>query len=164
MAYLLYNHGSYYGVFTHTGRKHWVRIGRVDKQNARKILRQLEVEYAKDRLNLTEVKPITLFEFFDKYLDYTKANKAQSTHKRELQILTHIREYFGNIFLRKITNQMIEGYKTKRLNDDITNSGVNRELAVVSHMLRKAIDWQYIKDSPFKGISLLKKEINPIKF
>lgn len=164
MACLLYNHGSYYGVFTKAGRKHWVRIGRVDKQNARKILRQLEVEYAKDRLNLTEEKPITLFEFLDKYLDYTKANKAQSTYKRELQILKHIREYFGNVFLRKITNHMVEGYKAERLKDDVTNSGVNRELAVVSHMLRKAVDWQYIKDSPYKGIRLLKKEINPVKF
>jgi integrase-like protein len=159
MAYLLYNHGSYYGIFTHAGRKHWVRIGRIDKQNARKILRQLEVEYAKDRLNLKEVKPITLFGFLDKYLDYTKANKAQSTHKRELQILNHIREHFDNIFLRKITNQMIEGYKSKRLKDDVSKSGVNRELAVVSNMLRKAVDLQYIKDSPFKGISLLKKKL-----
>lgn len=164
MAYLLYNHGSYYGIFTKGGRKLWIRIGRVDKQNARKILRQLEVEYAKDRLNLIEVKPIALFEFLDNYLDYAKANKAQSTYKRELLIYKHIGEYFGNIFLKKITNQMIEGYKAKRLMNDVTNSGVNRELALVSHMLRKAVDWQYLKDSPYKGIRLLKKELNPVRF
>jgi len=87
MASLVYNHNSYYAVFSASGKKKWIKIGRVDKKKARQILKKLEVEFAKDRLNLEEAKSITLYEFMDEYTRYAKTNKSIATCKRELEVM-----------------------------------------------------------------------------
>lgn len=49
MASLVFNHGSYYAVFSQYGKRHWIKIGNVDKVNARKILKQLELAQTQNR-------------------------------------------------------------------------------------------------------------------
>ena len=43
MAYLVFKHGSYYAVFK-ISKKKWIKIGRVDKPFAKRILKQLEIK------------------------------------------------------------------------------------------------------------------------
>jgi hypothetical protein len=78
MAYLVYKHNSYHAIFSKSGKKHWIKIGNVDKKQAKQVLKQLELEFAKDRLNLNQTKTITLFDFIGKYLEYAQANSLQS--------------------------------------------------------------------------------------
>ena len=63
MASLAFKGGSYYGIFSKGGKKKWLKIGRVDKKQAKKILRQLELEYSKDRLNLSLPVDLTLNQY-----------------------------------------------------------------------------------------------------
>ncbi len=87
MASLVFNHGSYFAVFSVSTRKIWKKIGKVDKKEAKQILRNLELEIEKERLNLVEIKQITLFDYIEKYLPYAQANKADSSYYRELKII-----------------------------------------------------------------------------
>jgi len=56
VASLVFKHKSYYAVFSTDGKKKWVKIGRVTKQEATKLLKQLELEYIKGKLSLDIVK------------------------------------------------------------------------------------------------------------
>jgi len=76
MASLVFKAGSYYGIFSRGKKKKWLKIGRVDKKQAAKMLRQLELEYNKDRLNLNLPINLTLDQYLEKYFKYTKTNKA----------------------------------------------------------------------------------------
>jgi len=54
MASLVFKYKSYYAVFSINRRKKWVRIGKVSKVQANKILKQLETEHLKGKLGLIE--------------------------------------------------------------------------------------------------------------
>lgn len=164
MACLVYKHNSYYGVFSKSGKQKWVRIGNVDKKDARRILKKLEAEMTKDRLNLFEVKQISLYAFIDLYLQYVKANKAKSSYQREMQVVKTIKKIFGDIPLMKITTLIIEEFKSKRIQEGLKPWSINKELAILRFMLKKAVDWKYLQESPYKGIRLVKVGKLPIKF
>ncbi len=43
MGALVYNHGAYYAVFSVSNKKIWRKIGKVDKKEAKQILRKLAI-------------------------------------------------------------------------------------------------------------------------
>ena len=51
MTSLVYKHKSYYAVFSIKSKKKWIRIGRVDKKVARKLLKHLELEHVKGSMS-----------------------------------------------------------------------------------------------------------------
>ncbi|MER3447471.1 MAG: hypothetical protein C4291_11825 [Candidatus Dadabacteria bacterium] len=117
MGYLTFKGKSYYAIFAVSGRKIWKKIGRVDKREAKRILKQLSLEFEKDRLNIREIKYITLFDYIERYLEYCLANKATSTYRREAVVMKPQKEFFGNIPITRIDTQMIESYKVKRVKE-----------------------------------------------
>lgn len=74
MASLIYNHGSYYAVFSYGKNKKWIKIGKLDKKQAQQISKQLEIEWAKDKLGIMEIKDVSLFDFLDKIASFQYDN------------------------------------------------------------------------------------------
>ncbi len=64
--------------------------------------------------------------------------------------------YFGGMRLDRITNLMIEDYKTHRL-QSVRPSSVNRELAVIKHSYNQGILWELVNKNPCRGVKLLKE-------
>lgn len=162
MPSLIYNHGSYYGIFSLNGRKKWIKIGRVDKKEAKQILKKLESKISMDRLNIFEIKPISLYQFIEEYLKYSKINKAPNTYRIERDTCIRLKGCYGDITLNKITPQKIEEYKAMRLERRLKPGGLNRELAVIRFMLNRAKEWKYITEAP--KVKMLKEETKPVKF
>lgn len=162
MASLVFKHKSYYGVFSVRTKKRWIKIGKVGKKEAAKILKRLELEFAKDRLNLYETKPTSFYDFVNMYLEYAKTNKADSTYKREQEIVIYLKKFFGNISIAKIDSHRIEAYKTKRVKRELKPATVNKELSVLRFMLNKAHEWKYLDKTP--RVTLLKIPREPAKF
>jgi site-specific recombinase XerD len=162
MASLVYKHNSYYAVFSASGKKKWIKIGRVDKKKARQILRKLEIEFTKDRLNLGEAKSITLHEFMDGYIRYAKTNKSIATLKRELEVIQIIKSIIGDVPLEKIDTHTVEENKAKRSAKKLKPATINKELSVLRFMLNRAIEWGYQTSKP--KVKLLKLPKEPPKF
>jgi len=141
MASLVLKAGSYYGVFSRGIKKKWIKIGRIDKKQATKILKQLELEYSKDRLNLNLPISLRLNQYIDKYLEYAKVNKAIATYNRELEVIKAIKRFFKDIELTKIDTLAVENYKANRKNEGLKPASVNKELSVLRFMLNKAFEW-----------------------
>ncbi len=162
MASLVYKHKSYYAVFSINSKKKWIKLGKIGKKEANKLLKQLELTYTKEKLLLISVKPTYLYDYVAEYLIYCKINKALSTHKREVTITSSIKSYFGNIPLDKIDNRGVEKYKSKKLSDGLQPVTINRELTVLRFMLRKAHEWKYVVTMP--AINDLKVPNKPVRF
>ena len=148
MASLVNKKGTYYAVFSISRKKRWVKIGNIPNKEARQILKKLELEFIKGRLNLLEVTPPLLYEYLQTYLDYAVTNKASRTIKREHAVIKALKSFFGNTELKKIDSLSIERYKAKRIADGLKASSINREIEVLSYMLSKALEWKYIVDKP----------------
>jgi hypothetical protein len=90
MASLVFKAGSYYGIFSRGKKKKWLKIGRVDKKQAAKMLRQLELEYNKDRLNLNLPINITLDQYLEKYFKYTEVGELKFDRDVNTELSTKI--------------------------------------------------------------------------
>ena len=162
MASLVFKYKSYYAVFSINRRKKWIRIGKVSKVQAKKILKQLETEHLKGKLGLIENKQILLDDFLNEYRAHSQTNKAPSTLRLEKGIAKTIQSHFGNVLLRTIDNYGLEGYKASRVSKGLKPASVNREIMAIKYMLRKANEWKYIEHIP--NIKLLKLPKRPVQF
>ena len=91
--------------------------------------------------------------------------KAFQTSKRYL--LAKVKDHFGEQRLSQITYLDLETYRNKRKATPTkggkprADASVNREMALIGHMLGKAVEWGMLEASPFKkGKRLMLKENN----
>lgn len=92
-------------------------------------------------------------DFAERYLnDYAKTSKR--SWKTDASYLKPMKEFFGDVFLSSIAALDIEKFKTRRLEDGVTRSTVNRCLAILRRMLNLAIDWGYLEESPMRKVGL----------
>jgi integrase len=100
-----------------------------------------------------------------RYTENFRTQKAFRTSKRYL--LAMVQEHFGERRLSEITYLDLETYRNRRKATPAkggkprTDASVNREMALVSHMIGKAVEWGMLETSPFKkGKRLMFKENN----
>ncbi len=120
-----------------------------------------ETDYDKALLKISEIVrkatqetsrgPITFEELASEYIPYAQANKADKTASEEVIKLKGILKVFGNRKLSEITTREIESYLLKR-GKDVGRATVARDLALIRYMLRKAVDWGYLKENPAQKI------------
>jgi len=70
-------------------------------------------------------------------------------------------EYMG-LPLKQISVSLIEKWRTKKLNNNIKPSTINRCVAVIRALLTKAVEWKVLEENPLKGLKQLKIDNNPI--
>jgi len=99
------------------------------------------------------------------YVENFGTQKAFNTSKRYL--LAMVQEHFGERRLSQITHLDLETYRNKRKATPArggkprTDASLNREMALIGHMLNKAVEWGLLEASPFKkGNRLMLKENN----
>ncbi|HEX3035163.1 MAG TPA: tyrosine-type recombinase/integrase [Thermodesulfobacteriota bacterium] len=136
----------------------------MSKTAAKEVLRKLEGEYDRKKFGIVDEKLIPFEEFSKEYLEYSKTNKAEESHRRDKTSMQNLNRFFRSIHLPRLTTHLIEQFKIKRLSEGVAPRTVNIELTCLSHMLNKAVERGYIKESPFKGIKLLTYEKKPPKF
>jgi len=164
MAGLTKKKDVWWAIFRIDGRQKWVKIGSVSKTTAREILRGLEETYAKKRYGLLDEKNVSFKSYSEEYLKYSKTNKAERTYERDITSLNSLLRYFENSPLPSISGYQIEQFKTARLEEGVSPRTVNIELRCLSHMFNKAVEWNYLRESPFKGVKLLRYEKKPPRF
>lgn len=139
------------------GRRKRKKVG-PSKKLAEQILKDIQVKTAKgEYLGIFEEKKILFSDFFQKYLSFSKTNKSFFSYKRDLASSKNLLPVFGDKYLIEIIPQMVEEYKTERLQEDVTPATVNRELSCFRHLFNKAIEWGYLNKNPMQGVRLLKE-------
>lgn len=97
------------------------------------------------------------------YALYAAANKADSTVHRDNSRLRLLRRVFGKWKLKDIGNFDIERFKQCR-RGQVKPATVNRELALLSHMFHKAVDWGYLESNPLQCVQLFKESPGRIRY
>jgi integrase len=107
-----------------------------------------------NRLNDDPVEVATIGDLIDRYMREESPTKAAATHKSNQKHARFLRAAFGRIQPPELTTRAIYMYM------DARNAPVvaNRELAMLSHMFKKAIRWGIVDSNPCLGV-----ERNPEK-
>jgi integrase len=144
------------------GKQYKRKIG-PNKKLAEQVLHDIELQQIKgEYLGIHEAKKISFSDFAREYLAFAMSTKAPSTYAgnaREMQRL--IRAFDG--YLSKLSTAMIERYKVQR-SQEVKPATVNRELALLKHMLTKAVEWSYLKSNPAKSVKLLKEPPGRLRY
>lgn len=145
------------------GRRKRRKIG-PSKKLAEQVLKDVQVKLAKgEYLGVHELKKVLFKDFADRYLEYSKANKARSSNRRDEVSIAHLNEFFESKYLHEITTRLIEEYKAKRL-EKVAPATTNRELACLKHMYTKAVEWDYVKANPADSVRLLKEPPGRLRY
>jgi integrase len=118
-----------------------------------------------DIFDVKKESQLTLNDLAARYKENFGDQKAFATSKRYL--LDVVRGHFGDRRLSQVTYLDLETYRNRRKATPVmggkprTEASVNREMALISHMLTKAVEWGLLENSPFKkGKRLMLKENN----
>jgi integrase len=150
--------------FYHQGKRIRRKVG-PSKKVAEMALADVQVKKAKnDFLGVCEPKKILFKNFVAEYLEYSRVNKARSSYERdETVIRAHLVPVWGDYHISRITSKMIEDYKLKRL-ESVAPATLNREMNTIKGLFGKAVEWEYLRESPAKPVKWLKTSRGSIRF
>jgi integrase len=131
----------------------------VTRLQAEELIATFRTDARHGRLNLPPRRklPLNFKEAAIKYLEKLEAEGGKDLKTKRYRCKHHLVPFFGEMALAKMGSSDVERYKVHRLNANAKHGTINRELAVISHLIGKAIDWKWIDRKPCK-IAKLKED------
>ena len=104
---------------------------------------------------------ISLSNFIEKYKVIHDSLNAETTRARNHWTFRVIESELGTRSIRSLDLETVETYKATRLRS-VKPITVNVELRILRSLLRKAVDWNYIKKCP--RVKLIRVDDEPVRF
>lgn len=119
----------------------------VTRAQAETFIEQARTDARAGRLNLPKGRKVALgfSEAGASYVDRLRASAGKNIDRKESQLELHLSPHFGATRLDRITDFAVKGYRKARRDAKAADATINRELATLSHLLRSAARWGWIK-------------------
>jgi integrase len=120
------------------------------RTQAEEFIQKAKQDAKTGRLNLPKGRKI-IFSFKEaakQYLDKQKIEGAKNLKAKTYQLNLHLIPFFNEMLLNKISSFDIERYKKLRLDSKARTGTINRELAVLSHLFTKSLEWGWVEKKP----------------
>ncbi len=153
----VFKHGNrWYVRYRHGGTEYRVAGGRTKTDAKEKEIRiKAELQAGADPLSLTASR--SFVELATAYLQDPDVKKL-AWYSRVKTIATRLTVFFNALHISAINLTAIARYKTKRLEEGIVQSTLNRELAVLRRMLRWGSEHGFVHHSRVPRIRLAKED------
>lgn len=119
----------------------------VTREQAERAIETLRTRAREERLDLpTGRKAHQLFrDAADEYLTRLEETGGKNIPIKRRQLRMHLIPAFGADRLDKLSEFGLKKYRKTRIAAGATDATVNREMATLSHMLRSAVSWKWMK-------------------
>lgn len=119
----------------------------VTRQQAEDFIASARTDARRERLDLSARRktPLGFREAAKSYIARLQTEDGRNIKAKCRQFDQHLIPFFGDRPLSQLSSFEIERYKRYRLVKNPSRATINRELAVVSHLLNKALEWGWIK-------------------
>jgi len=123
----------------------------VTRKQAEDFIEQARTDARKGRLNLPKGRKVVLGfkDAAEKYLTKLEKEGGKDLYMKNFRFNGHLKPFFKNKPISKITSFDLERYKKHRLKEEAKPGTINRELSAFSHLYTKAIEWKWIDHKPF---------------
>ncbi|WP_185208159.1 site-specific integrase [Sphingomonas sp. NBWT7] len=134
----------------------------VTREQAERAIEQFRTQAREGRLNLPAGRKLHLSfaEAAKGYLERMEQTGGRNLKSKTRHINAHLVPAFGSVRADRLTDFQVQQYTRKRL-EVVKQPTVNRELATLSHALKRFVQWKWIKhdDAPriVKGLEPRKK-------
>src|SRR5205085_3563347 len=136
------------------GRRVHRVIGReadgVTRSQCEEFIERARTEARSGRLNLPKGRKLALSFGIacNDYLARLEQTNGKNLVAKRRQSRLYLKPYFGSMRLDSISNFTIEQYKKQRLKQGAAAATVNRELATLSHLFNRAVEWKWLDRLP----------------
>jgi len=122
----------------------------VTRKQVEEYIEQIKTEARKGRLNLPKGRKTALGfkQAGNQYLERLKEEGGKDLKAKRMRLNEHLIPFFKDQPLTGIHTFEIERYKKNRSTEKAAPGTINRELAVISHLFNKAIEWRWILHRP----------------
>ena len=138
--------GIWYVYWKEGRRQRSKKIGA--KRLAQKWKAALEARQATGDLLPLQPRNITFSDFADVYRGLHVATLAETTQERFGHSVKHLKKAFSSSHLSSISSQDIQAYHSTRRRDGAAPATIDKELRTLRAMLRKAVEWGQLRESP----------------
>ena len=138
------------------GRRVHRVIGRqsegVTRTQAEEFIETARTDARADRLNLPKGRKLALNfgNAADEYVERLEQAGGKNLKVKRGQLRMYLKPYFGTMRLDGISSFAIEKYKKRRTEAGAAAATVNRELATLSHLLNRAVEWKWLDRLPVR--------------
>src|ERR1700679_1979817 len=142
-------------------RRKRVRLGQIPFAQAKKILAEHYQEIANGKYLADERPRVTFNEAADSFLAFSKARKK--SHRRDFFSVQALRAFFGARPLESLTPNLVEDYLVFRKKEsgqrgrELQGSTLNREIACLKTIARRAVLNRQIDRNPIEGIRMFRE-------
>ena len=145
---------KYYCRFQINGeRHHYLCSGASSVKEAEKIEAAMKYKIMQQQNGVIprELKNITVSKLFNMFLDYSRVNKK--SYNTDVSRVKLILQYFnGQTYIKDITPEKLEKFKTFLLSMGRSKSTVNRYFEVLGKAFQIAVDNEYLQKNPCKTV------------
>jgi integrase len=122
----------------------------VTREQAEQFVEQARTNARQGRLNLPKGRKVVLgfSQAAEKYLEKLEEEGGKNLPKKRHQLRVHLAGFFKDKPLAAISSFEVERYKKARLESGAKPGTVNRELADLSHLFTKAVEWKWLDHKP----------------
>ncbi len=123
-------------------------------------IEKVKTEARENRLNLPKGRknPLRFKEAAEKYLTNLELEGGKNVDRKRQQLKDHLIPFFKEKIMIDISSFDIERYKKQLVENGLSSTTVNRQLAVVTHMFNKLIDWKILDKKPCRIRKFKEKE------
>ncbi len=104
-----------------------------------------------------DIKKIANYSFkelAERYLEWIDG-RLRSAYTRTYRVNKMV-ERFGTLPLRKFNAFVLEQYQTDLMNIGLKPASINRNVTILKHMLRKAVEWNMVEEDVLKRVRVVK--------
>lgn len=137
----------------------------VTRKQAEEFVEGVKTDARAGRLNLPLGRKVVLG-FRDagkRYLEKSKEEGGKDLKAKKMRLTQHLIPFYKDKPLSAISTFDINRYKKFRLDANTAPGTINRELAVLSHLFTKAVEWKWLTHKP-AVIKRLKEDPGPIVY
>lgn len=164
MAVYKHKNGIWYYKFVYKGRQYHKSTGLTNKSKAEAIEIRIKNDIITGKFEFAEDLGTTSFEKvcqeFEKFAEINR----KSWKKSEIYVFRHLQEYFNKFILRDFTPFEIEKYKLSLFKEKRKPATINRNLDVLSAVMRYCVNSNYIKENPVLKVKKMKVQNNVERF
>jgi len=117
---------------------------------AQEAIETLRTRAREERLDLPKGRKIAMSfgEAANKYIERLRDEGGKTIDRKERTLELYLTPAFGNKPLSKITSSDLAVYRAQRNKAGAKDATINREMAVISHLFNKAVDWGWVAAKP----------------
>jgi integrase len=122
----------------------------VTRTQAEEFIETSRSEARQGRLNLPAGRKthLSFSEAADNYLAKLEEIGGKNIPRKRRQLTLHLKPFFKDQRLSAITKFTVDRYKKRRRDEEAENATINRELATLSHLLNRAVEWKWVPARP----------------